>query len=55
MAHKRHEVNGAESKTGYTGKYFRYDQLITEKNQMPEEQEEKSIKRERPKAKKKKK
>jgi hypothetical protein len=53
MAHKRHEANGVESKTGYTGKYFRYDQPVLETNQALEEMKEKRVKRQKSKKKKK--
>lgn len=53
MAHKRHEVNGVESKTGYTGKYFRYDQPSSEKNKIIEEHQEDASKQKKPKKKKK--
>lgn len=54
MAHKRNE---SESSTGYTGKYFRYDQSSQEKNHvLDEKRKEKNVaqgKQEKPRKKKK--
>ena len=55
MAAKKNESNNTESKTGYTGKYFKYDPSVLDKKPIIEEKEEKSIKREKSKPKKKKK
>ena len=54
MAHKRNEVNSGESKTGYTGKYFRYNQP-EEQSQEQEHAKDKDAARSKSKKSKKKK
>lgn len=55
MASKKNESNsGAEHKTGYTGKYFKYDPSVLEKKPEIEEKKEKNVKRDKQKPKKKK-
>lgn len=55
MAAKRNESNNTESKTGYTGKYFKYDPSVLEKKPVIEDKKEKNINRGKIKPNKKKK